>query len=251
MSFVSTYRTVQILFNQDKMSRNTHIFVYIILILIHITCIVLSILSGDTPEEYFQEGRFMTWLSSINLAILSGISLCSFFVLTYQKPHIKNKKLVLVVLCSAGFVFLSADDWFKIHENLDFMIHEKCGIKETSLTDRLDDLIVLIYGIAGISVTYLFCKSFWNERKTKIWLLISIILFLIMVMIDFVSNDDYLYKYFTDNRNLDYKIGMILSVIEDSCKDLAETALIISFLEIFQSLFKGFKTDLNATLTVN
>ena len=45
-------------------------------------------------------------------------------------------------LIAGGFVFLAVDEALQIHERLDFVIHKALNIRETALTDRLDDAII-------------------------------------------------------------------------------------------------------------
>ena len=68
----------------------------------------------------------------------------------------------MAVACSglgvmgAGFVFLAADDAFLIHENLDFKIHAALGIETTTWTDRIDDILIGVYGVVGLAVLFIF-----------------------------------------------------------------------------------------------
>lgn len=59
---------------------------------------------------------------------------------------------VVWAIIASGFLFLAADEVLRIHENLDQLIHYVFGLKETNLTDRIDDLIVGMYGLVGIGV---------------------------------------------------------------------------------------------------
>lgn len=45
------------------------------------------------------------------------------------------------------FVFLSFDELLRIHETIDHTIHKIIGIKANDVTDYLDDLLIIGYGI--------------------------------------------------------------------------------------------------------
>lgn len=226
-------------------ARLTMIIVYNTIIIVNISCILFSILFSDTPDKPFKEAEFITWLSCVNLVMLSGISLCSLFVISFFETCVSNRQgqFVFVLLCFLGFLFLGVDEWFQVHEKLDFWFHKVLNIEETSLTDRLDDLFVMIYGVSGVALFYIFCKKFWFDKNIKSWLLITISLFTIMVLLDMAGNDTYLYRYITDKTYLYNDISIVLGIIEDSIKVIAETSLIIAFLEIFQSLLKVLKLE--------
>jgi hypothetical protein len=51
-----------------------------------------------------------------------------------------------------SFAFLAIDEALQVHENLDKLVHLLAGLRETALTDRIDDAIVLIYALAGAIV---------------------------------------------------------------------------------------------------
>ena len=54
------------------------------------------------------------------------------------------------IAIAIGCAFLAMDDRFMFHENLDKGIHALFQWEETKLSDRLDDIIVGIYRLAGI-----------------------------------------------------------------------------------------------------
>lgn len=173
--------------------------------------------------------------------MLGGICLCSLLLLSHQEHRTRDakRKAAFWALCCVGFLFLCVDEWFEVHENLDFWIHHSLKIKETSLTDRLDDLIVLLYGALFAIGAFKFYKEVWEHKGMVRWLVVALALFLIMSIFDFVSNDNYLYQFFTNDRSLDKEIGIILGTIEDSFKLLAEGAFVIAFMEGFHSAFKN------------
>jgi hypothetical protein len=66
---------------------------------------------------------------------------------------------------SCGFLFLALDDLIMIHEKTDKLIHQLLQIKETAISDKIDDIIIICYGIIGIYVLY----YYRNEMKQYIY----------------------------------------------------------------------------------
>nr|WP_319398940.1 hypothetical protein [uncultured Carboxylicivirga sp.] len=59
----------------------------------------------------------------------------------------KKQKQAIWLMISKGFTFLALDEILLIHENIDKWIHAFFQITQTHLTDRIDDFIILLYGI--------------------------------------------------------------------------------------------------------
>jgi len=215
-------------------------FIYLVIIFFDCASIAGAVWLGHPAQEYFEEERFITWLSCIHLAVAAGISLCNLIALSHRDSRTRNtwRQIWFWGLCCIGFFYLATDEWYMIHENLDFWIHHILHMKETSLTDRIDDLIVLLYGVLFCLGCRIFYKDFWDHKVMVRWLVAGLSLFLLMSLLDFVTNDYYLYQFFTDNRGLDEEIGMILGTLEDSLKLLSEGVLVIALLEGFHATLK-------------
>ncbi len=126
-----------------------------------IFAVVLGIVRSKTgnPSRYFGEGRFTTGISCFQLLLTAFFAARIFSVRRAAFTNAGRNWLsgpVLWLLISAGFVFLAADDAFKIHERLDGIIHSLFHLKQTALTDRLDDAIIALYGLIGIGVLWAF-----------------------------------------------------------------------------------------------
>jgi hypothetical protein len=66
-------------------------------------------------------------------------------------PPFRGKARIWLLI-SCGFAYLALDEAFSFHERIDGCVHRFFSIDETSITDHGDDLIVLLYGIAGAIV---------------------------------------------------------------------------------------------------
>lgn len=73
---------------------------------------------------------------------------------------------------------------YMIHENIDNLIHEVFNMEETALTDRIDDFLVGLYGLAGIGVFFIFRDELRAYREAFPFFIFGFVLFFIMVPLD-------------------------------------------------------------------
>jgi len=133
------------------------------------------------------------------------------------------------LILSFGFLFLSLDEKYRIHERVDFFIHkllfEWIGFIETGLSDRLDDILILFYLLLGI---YLIKKSkseVIHFSKAKPYFLISIFLTSLMVTLDILTNRLDILEFIFQYESA-ISIKPILIVLEESFKLFSSTFLI-------------------------
>jgi hypothetical protein len=83
------------------------------------------------------------------ISILSGFQLliCALLALEIHK----SRPAWLWKLMGWGFFFLCADEMLQLHESSDHFIHWLFGIRQTALTNHLDDLFVGLYGLVGLA----------------------------------------------------------------------------------------------------
>ena len=86
-----------------------------------------------------------------------------------------------------GCAFLAMDDKFMFHENLDKAMHSLFNWEETKLSDRLDDIIVGIYGVAGIVFVSINRKNFAFSPRFITYAKYALGLAFIMVLCDMRS----------------------------------------------------------------
>lgn len=184
-------------------------------------------------RDHFGERGFITFLSTFQLLAIALIAdkilqVKKRFGGTYSPP-----KLWLWRTLSWGFIFLAADEFLSIHEVTDLLIHDLLNLQETNLTDRIDDIIVALYGTGGIWLL-------WNSRDELKWHPSAIALFkrafillFFMVGLDMFANEQDLLKLFfapstasTMQRHIEH--------LEDSFKVFAEAFFILAFYSILR-----------------
>ena len=190
------------------------------------TALLFGFMKGDFGK-YFGEHYPITWLSFIQLIIISGLSWSVFklynvkFKLRYWRdPH------TIWAIIAVAFLFLACDEKFGIHEALDRFIHWGLNIKETPLTDRLDSILIGFYGLVGIAGLYYYREELKKYVAIYPFLLVGFILLFASVGLDIL----------TDRSDIIHNIVLHkwLSVIEESFKVLSEYMFIVGFYHCFQ-----------------
>lgn len=111
-------------------------------------------------------------------------------------PWLKNPSARPFFISAIGFLFLGFDDLVDIHESVDKLIHMVLRIKQTPLTDHMDDLILLIYGIIAIFFIKDFVREFRKYPYMMGFLICGFLAFFIMFCFDFISNNEETFSYF-------------------------------------------------------
>ena len=112
---------------------------------------------GDLDNQ-FRESGIVTYTSAALLALTAAMSLRIGRLRRAGAGWSWRDPRIVWLAIGLGFVWLALDDLAQIHENLDRLLHRLAGIEETPLTDRLDDLIILAYGLIGAGVMWA-CRS--------------------------------------------------------------------------------------------
>ena len=95
--------------------------------------------------KHFGEFHFVTWFSFAQLLFLSVLSAKIFDIdVSGKTKHILRSAGFIWAIIAFGFFFLALDEIFLIHEIIDVAIHTVFNIEETGLTDRIDDVLILI-----------------------------------------------------------------------------------------------------------
>lgn len=188
------------------------------------------LLSALTGKNHFGEGRFITFLSGLQLLAVAGIAMQILRVRCRAEPGCLTRHPALVWgLIAAGFVFLAADEVLKIHEGLDELIHDLFDLEETGLTDRIDDLIVGLYGVIGLGVLFAHRRELLLHRVAVPWLVTGFVFMFAMVALDALTNrPDVLTTLVAEEaaESLQHWLGMV----EDAFKIFAEGFFLLGFL---------------------
>jgi len=136
----------------------------------------------SVPDKYFRERRAGTYYSGL-LLVASGV-VAAAVGRCVSEPAARRFWMV----SGMGFVYLALDDVLSIHEELDRTLHRLIGWdRKHWLTDRLDDAIVVSYGLVAAVWTSWHRHAFLSLRWTRLLLAIAFAGFAVMVGLDVVE----------------------------------------------------------------
>ena len=134
----------------------------------------------------------------------------------------------------ARIFFLALDEAFKIHENLDKVLHRFFELVETSFTSRLDDAILSVYIIVGLGVLYFYKEELKNFQASFTWLKRGMLLFISSLFLDVVGhNKEFLSPLISNAETLD-EVHHWYTTVEEIPKVFASGAMIICFYGCFK-----------------
>ncbi|XQQ05990.1 MAG: hypothetical protein EDM05_67655 [Leptolyngbya sp. IPPAS B-1204] len=142
--------------------------------------------------RYFHEKEYITRLSLIQLLIAAGIALV---VCRLSSSKFKfegwRSPCILWLMIAIGFLFLAVDEAFELHEDFfQVAIFTAFNLKRNFITVRIHDFIVLLYGLVGIGLIYLYLptiKQNYSRRMLR-HLTVGFALLLVMVILDTLGN---------------------------------------------------------------
>ena len=175
-----------------------------------------------TGTDHFEEGRFITFFSTLQLLAISWLSYRMLKTRSAtQKQRFWKAPSAIWGIISLGFLFLAADDFFKIHENTDKLIHAFFNLQETGLTDRIDDLLIGLYALIGIGVLIPYRNELKTFRKAFPFFTVGFVLVFAMIALDLLTNRNDILPLFFDPTLAD-TLYIWLSHLENSLQVFAE-----------------------------
>jgi len=198
-----------------------------------ITAVAIFEYNGD---NHFKENGFVTIFSIIQLLAIFFLAYKIFTIRGFERnlSIMKHSSIVWLII-STGFLYLAADEYFMIHENLDFFIHRIFNIRETGLTDRIDDAIVGIYGLIGVGVLFHFRSELRPYKEAHSFFIYGFSLLLFTVILDGLTNREDMLQLFFDQSYVSM-LKPWLSHLEESLKIFAEAFFILAFYSIYLSV---------------
>jgi hypothetical protein len=184
--------------------------------------------------DLFREGSVITIASVVQLATITRISMKIMQARGggRRRPVWREPRAVWWAT-SLGFAFLAADDLFKIHENIDSLIHYAFDLEKNGVSDRIDDALVGIYGLVGIGLLIVYRVELKNYGEAIPYLVVGFALLFIMVALDIITNRrDILMAFFAHERAL--LLHIWLSLAEDTMKLFAEGFFLLGFYAALQ-----------------
>jgi len=181
----------------------------------------------------FDETGFVTFFSCAQLA---GIAwLCRLIARERRRVLADPAALAGVrvwTLMSLGFAFLALDEIAQIHEKLDYLAHTLFIGEETALTDRLDDLIVGLYGLVGVAVLAAYRRELVRHRAMLPYLGAGFAVLVVMVALDTLTNREDVMLALVEPAARARALLAWLSVGEDSLKIVGEGIFLAGFLSV-------------------
>ena len=224
----------------------------LLIVLLFIESVIISIaltkaaIKGLSPAHYFGEGRLVTDVSCIQLLIASALA-----GVTFQTVKNANAKLSVNsgfwLLTCLGLFFLAFDDAYEIHEHLDLWLHDVLQIRQTDLTDLIDDSIVGGYLLIFLGYVAKKWRSLQVFRCSFVFFKIGSILTAVMIILDLLGNNDYFISLAIDNPVRIKAVEQWLGAIEDSIKIIAEGLFIVGIYHCWQ-IARFFKSQLKSNL---
>lgn len=209
--------------------RRATIWVFSLNLAAIILALIVHFQGGRDP---FGERGFISFLSVFQLLAIAYLAHKILRLKTRISPSLKKAtKLFWQIVCW-GFVFLAADEFFSIHEVTDLLIHDIFNLHETPVTDRIDDVIVALYGLFGVGLLWLNRGEITVHKRALAFLKQGFLLMIVMVAIDAFSNDQGLLERFFIPSTADV-IQHSLYQLEDSIKILIEAFFMLAFYVIF------------------
>lgn len=210
------------MFGLQKLT-SRHIIVTVAIL--NLLMVVIGYIGHDNPTKHYREGSVGTHISILLLALIALVNFQIF---------LRRNKQVIWLLISLGFTFLAFDEGLLIHENTDKAIHQIFGIEQTSLTDRIDDMLIGLYGLIGAAVLYRYRKEVLRHRVLLRFLIPGFVCLAATVVFDAISNDDALFLWvgISEENVLDYKLAF--RGLEEVFKLMAEAVFLAGFVEVLR-----------------
>jgi len=198
-----------------------------VIIFLNISIITWAVIASPVRDllYHFQENRLVTYFSAFQLICTALMSFLVFDTAQLNRNQLKTKNLeqqshYVWLLIALGFLLLSFDEVLMIHEQLDKAIHSIYAISENRWSDRLDDLLILLYCILAIFILWKHRKNLFIYKETLIkYLYIIFLLVLIMVVLDVITNRQDIIK--------NDSVFQLLQIFEEISKLAAEALCLV------------------------
>ena len=182
----------------------------------------------QNPTAYTGEGDPITWLSFAHLLVTGGLAGGVFYCRTGGGLDLAvwRQPAFVWLLMALGFLFLAVDEVAKVHESLDRFVHRLLQRPETALSDRLDDAILLGYGLVGVAVLYAYRSELVSYRAVLPLVICGFVLFLFMGLLDALVNRPDVFLFMGISQEGSASLGKWLGGVEEGLKILAEAAFL-------------------------
>lgn len=182
----------------------------------------------DDPGRYYGERRRMTFFSVFLLLFLSYYAWCLYRMRgpglgrwNWRHPGMLWKLMYI------GFLVPAFDELFKLHEFIDSeLFHKGLGIEETASTDRIDDAIILLYGLTGLGFMWRYRAEVFVIRPAWKYFIGGFLFFGATVVVDMIFNGPAMAERLLQDSMDVEKTMKWISVLEEQLKVLAEICFV-------------------------
>lgn len=193
-----------------------------------------DLLSGITPGAY-DENKLLTSVSSWQLVASSVVCVINSVLLVSNRKKLKLPGFPIWLLMALGFSLVALDEVYMYHENLDPWIHNVFAIKETALSDRIDDFIVGIYCVTLLLIVTYFRHAFDFSVRFRRAFAVGLIFALLMVAFDAAGNREDVASWFVP-QSLTPALTRIFALAEETFKFAAIPSFLIGILGALDDL---------------
>lgn len=168
------------------------------LVLLSVSAVLLIAWTTGPFYYHFSSGRLVNIYSYFQLFATAFISfiVCRNLEKKDSLRWHRNPSARPFFISAVGFLLLALDDLLSLHEGLDELMHLVLRIKETPLTDHLDDLLLLMYGVIAVFFIRDFIREFRKHPFMVGLIICGLLAASLMVCFDFISNNEETFSYF-------------------------------------------------------
>ncbi len=192
---------------------------------VSLLAVFLALAHHDRPDRYFMEGKFTTWVSGGELLTVAALAIGIY--LARRRQAAPGAKVWL--LMAGGLVFLAADEVFEFHENFDFWVHRTFHLRETALSDRIDDAVIVLYGLTSLGVLWVYRREMVPFRALRGVMIVGFAFAFGCMVFDTVADRIDVLHFFLRDRARAKIWQYWFGVGDDACKLLAEGCFTAAF----------------------
>jgi hypothetical protein len=193
------------------------------------SAVVHGLLRTGNPSRYFGEGRWTMFVSCFQMFLVAVFSFGVFSVRRKHPEVARAREHWLWALIGGGFVYLTADDAFKLHERLDHFITRSLHLVPSGWTDRIDDAIIGVYGLIGLGVLFYFRREVLRFRPMLRPLAVGMVFSALCILCDTLSNRPDFFQWLTGNAGLAQQLETWFAVGDGAFQLCAQGAFVAAF----------------------
>jgi len=210
-----------------------------------ITIVLIGTLTMSGPAALMTEGDLFTWISAAQLSFTAALALLIFYhshqiISSWSLKHPHTVWLWIAL----GFTYLVGDQLLQFHEETQYWVKDMIDFNAAKWYTLTDEILILTYGLIGITVLYIYRAAFNDSPFVKRELAVGFCFLLLAILFDSTASfrkvvillDDIKYYPF-------YALRHELWVIELLCEQLAQCFFISSF-------YHYYCTQKNTTKTI-